>query len=128
MCVYVLSCSVVSNPATPWTVVHQASLFMGFFKQEYWSRLPFLLLKGIFQIQGLNPCLLSLLHWHVDFYHWATYTPIKKNLNIKRHFFFKEGRGRILWIIVSLLHSYKPSKMWTCCCPDFTESFVQEGI
>ena len=26
---------------TPWTVVHQASLYMGFFSQEYWSGLPF---------------------------------------------------------------------------------------
>ena len=25
----------------PWTVVHQASLSMGFSRQEYWSRLPF---------------------------------------------------------------------------------------
>ena len=26
---------------TPWTVAHQASLSMGFPKQEYWSELPF---------------------------------------------------------------------------------------
>ena len=26
---------------TPWTVVHQALLFMGFPRQEYWSGLPF---------------------------------------------------------------------------------------
>ena len=26
--------------ATPWTVVHQAPLFMGFSRQEYWSGLP----------------------------------------------------------------------------------------
>ena len=25
---------------TPWIVAHQALLFMGFFQQEYWSRLP----------------------------------------------------------------------------------------
>ena len=25
----------------PWTVVYQASLYMGFFRQQYWSRLPF---------------------------------------------------------------------------------------
>ena len=35
-------CSVMSNFLWPlWTVGHQASLFMGFFKQEYWSGLPF---------------------------------------------------------------------------------------
>ena len=27
--------------ATPWTVAHQASLSMGFPRQEYWSGLPF---------------------------------------------------------------------------------------
>ena len=26
---------------TPWTVAHQAPLFMVFFRQEYWSGLPF---------------------------------------------------------------------------------------
>ena len=29
------------DSATAWTVAHQASLSMGFFKQEYWSGLPF---------------------------------------------------------------------------------------
>jgi len=27
--------------ATPWTVAHQAHLFTGFSRQEYWSGLPF---------------------------------------------------------------------------------------
>ena len=35
------SCSVVSDSAIPWTVVSQASLSMGFSRQEYWSGLPF---------------------------------------------------------------------------------------
>ena len=26
---------------TPWAIAHQAPLSMGFFRQEYWSRLPF---------------------------------------------------------------------------------------
>ena len=26
---------------TPWTVAYQALLSMGFYRQEYWSRLPF---------------------------------------------------------------------------------------
>ena len=36
-----LSRSVVSNTATLWTVACQASLSMGFPRQEYWSGLPF---------------------------------------------------------------------------------------
>ena len=34
------SLSCVRLFASPWTVAHQASLFMGFSRQEYWSRLP----------------------------------------------------------------------------------------
>ena len=37
--VCVLSC--ISLFATPWTVVHQASLSVEFSRYEYWSRLPF---------------------------------------------------------------------------------------
>ena len=36
-----MSCSVVSNPATPWTVAHQVPLSKGFSRQEYWSGSPF---------------------------------------------------------------------------------------
>ena len=38
MCVCV-SCSVVSDSATPWTVAHQAPLSKGFSRQEYWNGL-----------------------------------------------------------------------------------------
>ena len=32
---------ILFNPiATPWTVVHQSALSMGFSRQEYWSGLP----------------------------------------------------------------------------------------
>ena len=32
----------MSDSMTPWTIVHQAPLSMGFSRQEYWSGLPFL--------------------------------------------------------------------------------------
>ena len=35
-----VSCSVVSDSSTPWTVAHQAHLSMGFSRPEYWSGLP----------------------------------------------------------------------------------------
>ena len=42
VCLYVFSrFSCVRLVATPWTVAHQAPLFMGFSSQEYWSGLPF---------------------------------------------------------------------------------------
>ena len=58
----VLSCfSRVWLFATLWTVAHQAPLSMGFFRQEYWSGLPFPP-PGIFLTQRLNPSLPQLLH------------------------------------------------------------------
>ena len=51
-------CLVMSNSATPWTIVCQAPLSMGFSRQEYGSGQPFPSL-GIFPTQGSN---LGLLH------------------------------------------------------------------
>ena len=36
----------------------------GISRQEHWSGVP-LPIQGIFPTQGLNPCLLHLLHWQV---------------------------------------------------------------
>ena len=42
LCACVLSCfSHIQLFETAWTVVHQAPLFMGFSRQEYWIGLPF---------------------------------------------------------------------------------------
>ena len=55
--------SVVSDSfVSLWTIAHQAPLFMGFPRHDYWSGLYFLL-QEIFSIQGLNSC---LLHWKAD--------------------------------------------------------------
>ena len=50
--------SVMSNSETPWTVAHQAPLSMGFFRQEYWSRLPFSTPGGL-PNPGIEPMSLS---------------------------------------------------------------------
>ena len=63
--------------ATPQTATHQALPSLGFSRQEHRSGLPFpspkntgvssyFLLQGIFLTQGLNLCLLRLLHWQMD--------------------------------------------------------------
>ena len=57
-----LSHSVISDSATPWTVARQAPLSMGFFRQDYWSGLPFPL-QGVFPTRGSNLSFLHLLHW-----------------------------------------------------------------
>ena len=53
-----------SDPASLWTVAHQAPLSVGISRKECWSGLsrpP----QGIFPSQGLNPHLLSLLCWQM---------------------------------------------------------------
>ena len=54
------SCPTHCNP-----IAHHAPLSMGFSRQEYWVGCHFLL-QGIFSTQGLNPCVLHLLHWQMD--------------------------------------------------------------
>ena len=47
---------------TLWTIAHQVPLSVGFFRQDYWSGLPFTS-PGDLLTQGSNPGLLHLLHW-----------------------------------------------------------------
>ena len=50
--------SVVPDSSTPWTVACQAPLFMGFFRQKYWTGLPFSPPRD-FSDLGINLCLLA---------------------------------------------------------------------
>ena len=62
LCLCVLSCfSHVQLFVIPWTVACQASLSMGFSRQEYWSGCC-ALLQGIYLTQESNPPFLYLLH------------------------------------------------------------------
>ena len=58
-------CSHVWLLVTSWTVVHQASLSMGFSRQEYWSGLP-CPRPGDPPDPGITLHLLCLLHWQVS--------------------------------------------------------------
>ena len=53
MCVQ--SLSRVQLFVTPWTVTHQTPLSMGFFRQEYWSGLPFPSPEGDLSHRGIEP-------------------------------------------------------------------------
>ena len=67
--VCVLSCfSHVQIFVTPWAVVCQAPLSMGFSRQEYWSGLP-CPPPGDLPDPGINP---HLLHCRQILYQWAT--------------------------------------------------------
>ena len=50
---------------TLWTVAHQVPLSMGFSRQEWAGVGCHGHLQGLFLTQGLNSCLLCLLHWQV---------------------------------------------------------------
>ena len=56
---------------TPWAAAHQAPLSMGFFRQEYWSGLPFPS-PGDFPDPGLEPVFLYLPHFRQNLYRWAS--------------------------------------------------------
>ena len=62
------SCSVMSDSVTSWTVAHQAPLFLGFSRQEYWVSCHFLL-QGIFLTRNWTcvSCTVSQI-----LYLWAT--------------------------------------------------------
>ena len=53
-----LSHSVMSDSATLWTVVRQAPLSMGFYRQKYWSRLPYPPLEDL-PDPGIKPASLT---------------------------------------------------------------------
>ena len=68
VCVLTFSC--VQLLATLWPVMWQAPLSTGFFRQEYWSGLPFSPPTAPFH-KGLNPPLLCLLLCKWILYCWA---------------------------------------------------------
>ena len=67
--VYMKSLSRVQLFATLWTIACQAPPSMGFFRQEYWSRLPFSS-PGDLPDPGIEPTSPAL--WVDYFYHFAT--------------------------------------------------------
>ena len=77
----------MSNSVSLWIIIHQARLFIGFSRQEYWSELPFAPPR-IFLTRDWT-CV-SCISWigRLILYHWATWEahqsewPPSKNLQI----------------------------------------------
>ena len=63
-CACILSHFSVELFATLWTVARQASQFMRFSRQEFWSGLQFPS-PGDLPDPGIEPTFLCLLHWQV---------------------------------------------------------------
>ena len=67
--------SCVQLCATPQTAADQASLSLGFSRQEHWSGLPFPI-PGDLPSPGIEPISLAsaaLMHWRADSLHCATW-------------------------------------------------------
>ena len=80
------SLSHVRLPATPWTAAYQASLSMGFSRQEYWSGVP--LPSPIVEPVTVNPCLLQTLlaergaAFAPCLYHFLDLPTVKQNFTL----------------------------------------------
>ena len=64
--------SVMSDSVTPWPVACQASLLMGFSRQEYWSRLPFPT-PGDLPNPGIEPVFLALVGRFFFFFYFYVF-------------------------------------------------------
>ena len=60
-----LDLPVVFHSVTPWTVACWAILSVEFFRQEYWSGLPFPTSRDL-PNPGVKPTSLEFLHWQAD--------------------------------------------------------------
>ena len=64
----------------PWTVVHQAPLFMGFPRQEYWSGLPFPPAVDLPKpgIEPESPAFSALQVASSQLSHWGSPSPMRE--------------------------------------------------
>ena len=65
LCIMLSHFSHVQFSVTPWTIAYQASLSMGFSRQESWSGWPYPPPGGL-PHPGVEPVSLCLLHWQMD--------------------------------------------------------------
>ena len=104
-----VSRSVVSDSATPWTVVYQAPLSMHFWGQEYWSGLPFppprdLPNPGIEPMSPVTPALAdSLPLSHVE----STVSSIRMTRGIRK------GKGVFFVFFQILEYNTIFHKLWS---------------
>ena len=117
-------CSVISNSfATHWTVAHQAPLSMGFFRQKYWSVLPFPPPGGL-PNPGIKPVSPALAGGF--FYHWVTWEAsiLVSWISITTGFLRLDWEGKSLKIQDTLFYYDRKSRFkknksecarsWTC--------------
>ena len=84
--VKVKSLSRVRLLATPWTAAYQASPFMGFSRQEYWSGLP---------LPSLSETLVTVnsLHWYERFFLFPIYFSSNEVAFLESPVFYRDLRS-----------------------------------
>ena len=100
---YALCC--VRLFATPWTIVHQASLSMGFPRQEYWSVLPFPS-PGALPHPEVKPT--SLVSPALACGFFATEPPGKPLLCLQNSINTSHLAGKDFWLFLSKFVSHFP--------------------
>ena len=135
--------------ATLWTIAHQGPLFIGFFRQEYWSGLP-RPPPGDLPNPGIKPCLLSFLGWQTGSlppapcgkWHWSLYIEFiryifPKSEASKRQIVAQKGVSllsfycRIILKFPKLIREYSaanPSKRYTCSHRIVRNFFVRDSF
>ena len=145
MCVFE-SLSHVQLFVTPWTVAHQASLSMEFFRQESWSGLP-CPSPGHLSDPGIKPGPPALLADSLLSEPWgepSIYTPMCAHVHMGLRWASRFGQKLLLVSIVSWQISWSQLKVYcvcllwgTCslnmqpagssqflsCCPTWSEAF-----
>ena len=74
-------CSATQSYGTLWTVAHQAPLSMGFFRQKYWSGLPFPS-SGDHPTHSHKKMLCTLTTWYLTFQNKVSWNKILVNLSL----------------------------------------------
>ena len=106
---------------TPWTVVLQVPLSVGFSRQEYWSGLLFPS-PGDLLDPGIEPgSLMSLLHWQVGSLLLAPSGNPQVKWNGAREFW--TCGSRVLWIATETF-----GKLHICCCVQVVSHSLRVGL
>ena len=95
--------------ATPWTEVHRVPPSMEFFRQQYWSGVPFSPPGRKFPTQGLNSCFLCLLHCRQILYPLSQQ---KSPLKVGSSVCFLLADESWSWCVSLLLFSILPYFPW----------------
>ena len=114
---YIVLLSHVHFFATPWTVARQASLSMGFSRQEYWSGLPFPP-PGNLPSPGIKPTLLTSPLLADGFFTtsaaWEALSYVRSLNNLE-------------FIFVYVCRNV-PTCCFTCSCPAFPAPHTVEPV